>query len=55
MKHLAIGRDTAVALVALAAVIAGVYLVAGLGWALIIGGALVLLYIILPDQREATP
>ena len=55
MKHVAIARDTAIAILALVGLAAGVYLVAGLGFALIVVSALVLLYVILPDQREVTP
>jgi hypothetical protein len=56
MKRLPTPQATTVAaLLALVALAAGVYLVAGLGWALIVASALVLLYVILPDQREVAP
>lgn len=46
---------TAAAVLALVGLALGVYLVVGLGWALIVASALVLLYVILPDQREVAP
>lgn len=45
--------STIAAVAALAGLAVGVYLVAGLGWALIVASGLLLVYLILPDQREA--
>lgn len=45
--------STATAVLALGTLSVGVYLVAGLGWALIVPSVLLLVYLILPDQREA--
>ena len=49
MKRLRLTQDHA-ALAALAGIGLGVALVASLGWALIVVSALVLVYVILPDQ-----
>jgi hypothetical protein len=53
MKRVPMSTDTAIALFALAALAVGVYLFAGLGWALIVAALIVLAYTVLPDQRGA--
>lgn len=44
-----------IAIIALAALGVGVAIVAGIGWALIVVSALILAYIILPDQTPGGP
>ena len=53
MKRIRIQPNDALALVAVATLALGVALVHGIGWALIVVSALVLLYLVLPDQRGA--
>lgn len=56
MKQLPLPQlSTVAAAIALGTLAAGVFLVAGLGWALIVASALVLVYLVLPDQREEKP
>jgi hypothetical protein len=54
MKRVPLATDAAIALLALGTLAVGVYLVAGLGWSLIVAAVLVLAYVVLPDQRGAT-
>jgi hypothetical protein len=55
MKQLPIPLKDAVAIGCLAALGLGVALVASPGWALIVVSVLVLVYIILPDQKPGGP
>lgn len=55
MKSLPIPLKDAVAIACLVGLGVGMALVASPGWALIVVSALVLIYIILPDQKGPTP
>jgi len=55
VKPLPIPAKDAAALACLAGLGLGVALVASLGWALIVVSALILVYIILPDQKPGGP
>jgi hypothetical protein len=51
MKQLPLSPTDLLALLCLVGLTVGVALVASLGWALIVLSALVLIYLLLPDQR----
>lgn len=53
MKELPLDPQEILALVSLVALTVGVVLVASIGWALIVLSTLVLIYILLPDQKAA--
>ena len=53
MKQLPIAPTDLLALLCLVGLTVGVALVASIGWALIVLSALVLIYLLLPDQRAA--
>lgn len=55
MNKFQITPPDALALVALAALAIGISLVHGVGWALIVISSLVLIYLVVPDQKPGGP